>query len=196
VKAALDWAEASEHIGSICHALDVSLILHHLSGEHARVIALASRLGELAEANALQSAKAKSEIYTGWASAMAGSMPDGIVQFQRGLKLQTGIGTEEDLPLYLSMRADLLERSGEIGQALSVVGAALEQAMGTSNAVWLPMLHHRHALLRARSGHDGSSVQAELEDALALARSQGVTAWATRISHDLARHTREHRPRD
>ncbi|MBZ6076789.1 ATP-binding protein [Microvirga puerhi] len=187
VEAALRWAEEIEHLGSICHALDVALLFHHFEQNLPGVLRHAKRMRELADRHNLPNCEAKSDIFSGWARALQGEVKEGRDIFERGLTHQLAIGTEEDLPLYLDMRAATLEREGDDQRALQAVEEALNHARRTSNVFWLPELYRRRAILGQRCSWAAERVRDDLLHALQLAQEQGAELIAQRVRGELLR---------
>ncbi|QRM29961.1 adenylate/guanylate cyclase domain-containing protein [Microvirga sp. VF16] len=187
VEAALHWAEEINHLGSICHALDVALIFNHFEKNGPEVLRLSARMRELAVQYDLPNCEAKADIFSGWALALQGHVTEGRGKFERGLKHQLKIGTEEDLPLYMDMRAATLECEGRDDLALRAIEEALEYAKRTSDVFWLPELYRRRAALGEQCGRSAVLVRLDLERALSLAVAQGAETIAQRVRDDLQR---------
>jgi predicted ATPase/class 3 adenylate cyclase/DNA-binding transcriptional ArsR family regulator len=187
IEAALDWAGEINHLGSICHALDVALIFNHFEKNHSAVLRLSARMRELAEQHDLPNCEAKSDIFAGWALTLQGQVTEGRSMFERGLKHQLEIGTEEDLPLYMDMRATTLQCEGCDSLALHAIEEALDHAKRTSDVFWLPELYRRRAELSDRCGRPMLLVSGDLEHALALAVKHGAEMIAQRARDDLQR---------
>ncbi|MET0427138.1 MAG: AAA family ATPase [Microvirga sp.] len=182
---ALAWAEETGHLGSICHALDVALLVNHFDRNLPEVLRLSMRMREIADTHALPNCKAKSEIFSGWAQALGGEPEQGAALFETGLDHQVRIGTEEDLPIYLDMRSATLECRERHELALQAIDEALDHANRTSNAFWLPELYRRRAVLRGRCGWSAREIRQDLRHALQLAEDQEAEALAQRIRADL-----------
>jgi predicted ATPase len=182
--AAIGCAESIEHLGSLCHALDIALTLYGWEHDHATVAQLADRLGRIADLHDLPNAAAKSKIFSGWARAFDGDLSGGLVKLNHGLDLQKAIGTDEDMPIYAGMAAELLARLGREAAASQLLDEALEQAERAGNLFWVPELYRRRASLRRNGGEDLKSP--DLDRALELARKQGAKALVRRITSDHA----------
>jgi predicted ATPase len=184
VNEALHWAEEIGHVGSLCHAIDIALMLHRFDENHSAARDLAERLAVIAERHSLPAADAKSRIFRGWASGSLGNVASGLHALTEGLELQRAIGTDEDMPVHASMAAELLAQSGRPIAAISLLEDAIAQAERAGNVFWVPELHRAHALLLQPS--DPYRAGAQLLHALSLAQSQGASAIVRRIEGDIA----------
>jgi predicted ATPase len=184
IKAALDWAETLHHVGSLCHALDNALLLARYEGAAELVSILARRAREIADAHGLPGVAAKSRIFSGWSRGMAGELAPGLRELEEGLAQQRAIGTDEDMPVYLDMRAELLSLAGEAPSALRLLDDAIGHAERSANLFWLPELYRRRAELRQQRGDDLALVRGDLDHALALATQSGATTLAQRARLD------------
>jgi len=188
---ALHWAEATQHLGSICHAHDFAMMLGRYQCRHEDVAELALRLRGIAEANALPGLKAKSKIFAGWARAMTGELAAGFAEFEDGFAQHRAIGTDEDLPIYADMHAALLERQDRHADARHVLDTAIEEARRSANLFWMPELMRRRAGAVRAAGADPVICRTDLVQALALAEHQGARSLADRARADLERFERE-----
>jgi predicted ATPase len=118
---------------------------------------------------------------------MTGSVEAGLATFDEGLEAQRAIGTEENLSAYLDMRAEILERAGRLEEALALLRQTIDACTEAGQLFWLPELYRRRALLMARLGGGPDQVQADLQQALALAESQGALTLAERARNEIAR---------
>ena len=186
VQAALDWARQLDHPASLSHALDFALMLRRYENDFAGAAALASQLQEVADANGLVGAQAKSLIFSGWALALQGSLNEGLQKLEQGLAKQRETGTEEDLPVFLEMQAELLGLLNRPELGIAVLGAAIERAERLGHMFWIPELYRRRALLRHMSGQPRALCLHDLERALAEAEGRGAKTLAARASENLA----------
>ncbi len=188
IREALTWAEAIDHTGSLCHALDNAILLATYERDISKVADLARRMRSLADEHDLPEVRAKSRIYAGWALALSGSLDDGLKEFEDGLAIHNAIGTDEDMPVYNSLRAELLVRSRQTDRALSILNDAIVDAERAGNVVWLPELYRQRAVTWQSHGPDRGTSHRDFEQAIALAQQQGATALADRARADLDRH--------
>jgi predicted ATPase len=186
VQAALDGAQQLDHPASLSHALDFALMLRRYENDFAGAAALASQWEEVADAHGLVGAQAKSQIFGGWALGMQGSLEEGLHKLEEGLAKQRATGTEEDLPVFLEMQAELLGRLSRPDKGIAVLGAAIERAERLGHMFWIPELYRRRALLRHMTGQARHLCIHDLERALAEAEGRGAKTLASRASENLA----------
>ena len=88
------------------------------------------------------------------------------------------------MPYWLSLLADLLDRTGQRDAARSTLDAATASAQARSDVWWLP------EVLRMRAAHDEHRPAAvsRLRTAAGLATGHGSVALLRRCEHDLAEH--------
>ncbi|WP_230531060.1 ATP-binding protein [Microvirga roseola] len=184
---ALEWAEAIDHPGSLCHALDIANLLSCYKRDIAGTIAFSRRLRELGETYERPEIRAKSRIFGGWGIALQGQVAEGLQELEEGLEIQQATGTDEDVPVYRSLWAELLVLSGRAERALSVLDEAIRDAEATGNLVWAPELYRQRASVREQAQPDRSASLQDLERALALAETQGAKALAERARADAER---------
>jgi predicted ATPase len=189
IEAAVRWAEDINHLGSLCHALDYAIMLARYQRNVSKVAALSYRMQELAETHSLRDWKVKSSIFNGWAVALAlsNSPSQGLRELKEGLTLQQAIGTDEDLPVYRDMLAEVLGLARDFRAAVQVLDNAIADAERTGNLFWAPQLYRRRARLRQAAGDPQDVCRVDLEHALALAQGQGAAALTNKARIDLDR---------
>lgn len=187
IKQALTWAEATDHPGSLCHALDNAILLASYQHDASKVSHLAQRMRMLADEHDLPEVRAKSRIFAGWSLALTKSLEAGLREFEEGLKAHRAIGTDEDMPVYCSLWAELLVKSQQADKALAVLSSAIVEAEKTGNVVWLPELYRLRAVTRQAHQPDRVSSSKDLDQAMSLADGQGAAALAARARADLTR---------
>ena len=186
MEAALDWAERIAHPDSLFHALDYAVGLARYQNDFRRAIAVAGRMSAMAAERALPGGRAKAKLFGGWARARLGDLDGGVVEFNEGFALQRDIGTEENLPLYRDMEAELLAQAGRHEEAVAIVEEAIVSSGRSGQVFWLPELHRRRGLLRLRLGASLDDTRLDLHRALALAESHAAAALARRAHADIA----------
>ncbi|HEV2559251.1 MAG TPA: AAA family ATPase [Microvirga sp.] len=182
---AIAWAEAVDHPGSICHALEYQALYHWLQGEPEPVADVALRIATIAERHDLALMQAKSQVYRGWALAHLSGLDAGMAQFFEALEKLRRIDTEESASLYADMKADLLGRSGETDRAIAVLDQVIGHQTTMGQRFWLPELYRRRAMFRHRRGEGRGTAIGDLSTALSIAHEQGALRLAARVSVDL-----------
>jgi predicted ATPase/class 3 adenylate cyclase len=187
IRQAMEWAEATDHPGSLCHALDNAILLASYEHDIPKVAELARRMRELADEHDLPEVRAKSRIFAGWSLALREHLDAGLREFEEGLKAHRAIGTDEDMPVYCSLWAELLVKSGQIDKAMAVLNSAIMETEQAGNVVWLPELYRLRAVTRQAHQPDRVSSQRDLNRAASLADEQGAAGLAAKVRADLAR---------
>lgn len=185
MKQALDWAERLAHPDSVFHALDYAVGLSRYRHDLHGAISVAERMRAIAEERVLPGGRAKAKLFGGWARALLGDEKQGLAEFNEGFALQRDIGTEENLPIYQDMEAELLAQAGEFDEALAIVDRAIAGSGQSGQVFWLPELHRRRSRLRHALGASAEEAAADLHRAIQLAESHAATALVARARADL-----------
>ncbi len=178
VEASLAHAERLGHVGSLAHALDIAVMLHHYRGDAQAVAGVARRLDLLSEANDLEEYRAKARLFLGASRLAADDESDvagALSEIEAGFAVLRDIGTPEDFPVYQCMRAEALRRLGRGGEAAAALdeGRAIILSQGVN--YWSAELARNEALVGAtRPDPDAAAIRDCLKDAEAIARGQGA----------------------
>ncbi len=181
VEAAIAHARLLDHGGSLLHALDIAVMLHHYRRDSDATRQVAERLITLATTSDLEEYRAKGEIFAGWVEIEAGDARAGLARVEAGFATMQEIGTPEDFPVYQCIRADALIRLGDPDGAVAALaeGRAVIAEQGVN--YWGAEIARLEAAVEmAREGGDSSVVAARIDDACNLARSQGALALELR----------------
>jgi predicted ATPase/class 3 adenylate cyclase len=188
IRAAIRWSEEIDHLGSKLHAIDYGIVLNAFQQDFAEVLRLSASMCAITEAHSSPGVDAKVKIFAGWARGLTGALTEGLREFEEGLAFHRSIGTDEDIPVYIDLWAQLLERAGAFQAGVDVLDCAITEAKSTGNIVWLPELYRRRALLRQQTnGLERKASLEDLERALSLAVGQGASTLAARVQADLQR---------
>ena len=172
---AIEHAGRLGHLGSMLHALDIAVMLHHYRRDGAHAAAVARRLLALAAEHDLEDYRAKAEIFLGWVEIDAGRIGDGLARLDRGFATMQAIGTPEDFPVYQCMRAEALRCMGDPENALAVLreGRSIVEAEGVN--YWAAELaRHEAEAEMARARPDAGFIAARLAEAHSIAVAQGA----------------------
>ncbi len=179
--AALAHAEALDHVGSLLHALDIAVMLHHYRRDGAAVGRCAERLQRLGTDYDLEEYRAKADIFQGWRAIDAGDPEAGLARIDRSFKILEEVGTPEDFPVYQCMRAEALRLSGDLEQALAALAGAKAVIAEQGVAYWAAEIARHEALVEmSRAVPDLGLVAAKLEEARRIALAQGALALELR----------------
>ncbi|MHB9403274.1 ATP-binding protein [Mesorhizobium sp. RSR380A] len=184
----LEWAAATDHVGSIVHALHYTIVLRRCQGRYHDVASLAERMRSISEQHGLAASLARADIYGGWAEAMSSSLERGANQFESGLDLQQKIGTGDNMSIHIDMQSEILQRSGRPAEASALVDKAILLGRKEGQWFWLSELYRRRAQLRQVLGDKPQRVVSDLRRAIQTAESQGAKWLAVRAEDDLRLH--------
>ncbi|WP_262299667.1 ATP-binding protein [Microvirga sesbaniae] len=183
--AAVRWADEIAHVGSICHALDMAMLHGFYRRDRLMVSSLSERLRDIGNEHGLAGAIAKSSIFAGWCRADT-APDDGLHLIHEGLRVQKEVGTEEDLPIYLDMLAELTEISGSLGEALTILDKAIEHSLATVDAFWLAELYRRRAVLKWTACYQPGEISSDLNSSVRTANAQHARAILKKIQDSKA----------
>ncbi len=180
---ALAHARAIDHVGSLLHALDIALMLHHYRRDGAAVARHAEHLLELAVHHDLEEYRAKADIFLGWRDIDAGRPQPGLERVSRGFRVMQEVGTPEDFPVYQCMRAAALCQLGDPDAALAALAEARAVIAEQGVAYWAAEIARHEALAElSRARPDAALVAAKLDEAQRIAKSQGALALELRAA--------------
>ncbi|GLK85754.1 ATP-binding protein [Ancylobacter defluvii] len=185
MKEALDWAERLAHPDSVFHALDYAVGLSRYRHDLHGALSVAGRMRAIAEERSLPGGRAKAKLFGGWARALLGDEKQGLAEFNEGFALQREIGTEENLPIYHDMEAELLAQAGLFDEALAIMDRAIAGSSQSGQVFWLPELYRRRSRLRHALGASAEEAAADLHRAIELAESHAAAALVSRARADL-----------
>jgi predicted ATPase/class 3 adenylate cyclase len=172
VTRALEWAEEIDHLGSRFHALDIALMLNCYRKDATRVAQLAQSMRALSQAFGAKPFLAKANIFEGWALGIAEDPARGRSLLNDGLAKQAAIGTEEDVPVYMEMLAQLESRCDNAARGLAIVQQAITRAEAAGHRFWLAELFRRQALLHHEVGDRAELVAAAFSRSREIAVEQ------------------------
>ena len=129
-------------------------------------------------------------VYRGWAKVKSGEVAEGISLLRSGASAYRATGAETFMPHYIALLAGACEIAGQIEEAVTLLGDALQIVEGTGER-WLAAELNRHkGQLLLRQGH--SQVAEELyRKAFSIAEEQGAKLWELRAAASLARLRRD-----
>ncbi|MDQ6436582.1 AAA family ATPase [Mesorhizobium sp. LHD-90] len=168
------WALRTGHVSSITHACINDAMLSCYRRDFASLRDVIADLRQLTARHHLPSLAVSAQIFEGWCDGNVGELARGKEKMREGLGLHGQVQTPEDEPVYCGMLAELLARSGEIGQALALLHSAVAQAEAGGSRYWLAELHRRIAQLLALDSAEGSRAAAAFEKSLITAAEQNA----------------------
>jgi predicted ATPase len=178
---AVSMARRLQHAPSLAHGLWFIGDGQLARGDFAAVIATATELLELCEANRLPQPRATALMFLGWGLARSGETTEATRRLEEGLRLWEKLGARSYLPRSLCLLAEAHLLAGRHADGLEQIARALQIATQTGEHWYVAQMHHLRAelLLKAR-GADWKAAEACLNTALSIARAQGAKAWELR----------------
>jgi len=132
--------------------------------------------------------KALSEIYLGWADAIAGDLERGIARIRQYLSEVKASGCEYMYDRCLSFIAIALSRMGRFDEALKAIDESFSFTDRTGQHYYEAELHRlKGELLLARNPSDGARAERCFRSAIDIAREQQARSWELRAATSLAR---------
>jgi predicted ATPase len=182
----LAWTRAFGHANTTGLVLCFGTMTHIWLREPDRVRAAAQEAIALAEEMALPLWHAWGRIQLGWALSQADAA-GGIDEMNAGLAEARRIGAGRFAPFHLGLLADAQTRAGRHAEARASLAAAFRELAHGHHRAFAVELHRTRA---AAELHDpdgsGDRAEAELREALQLARAQEALALELRVARDLA----------
>ncbi|MFZ2059653.1 MAG: hypothetical protein WAU82_01450, partial [Candidatus Binatus sp.] len=129
-----------------------------------------------------------SEIYLGWADALAGDLDGGIARMRLHMSELKGAGSEYISDRYFAFVATALGRLSRSDEALRIVDESFEFIEKTGQQYYAAELRRlRGELLLAQSASNASQAEQSFRDAIEIARQQHAKSWELRATTSLAR---------
>ena len=173
----------------IAHPFSLALVLlaagevYQLRREPGLVDSVGRELLDLARDHAFTLFHAFGLMFSGWARATRGDLPDGLSMMQQGANLFRSLGQRIGLA-HRAHLAEILIAHGSLDASLAVLGDALRQSEDTGEGAFMAELHRlRGEALRQRARSEDA--EASLRSALAVATRQGAWLFALRAASDL-----------
>ncbi len=166
------WAEKTSHVGSIAHALINSAMLATYRRDFTQLRSDIVALRNVTEKNRLPTLAATAQILEGWCSGLEGDAVAGRDVMRRGLDIHRKLQTPEDYPVYCTMLAEILAKSGDAAEALQLLNSIVEDRGSAGHSFWLAELHRRRAHLMALGAAAAQDILTVLELSLEIAARQ------------------------
>jgi predicted ATPase len=145
----------------------------------------------LTKDNRLPSLAATSQILEGWCEGVEGNAARGREMIRQGLEVHGELQTPEDYPVYCSLLAEIMTRTGEIKEGLELLAAAITAGEQTGHRYWLAELHRRRAHLLCLCRASDNEVLGAFQECLIIASEQNavpilLTAFEALVSSGLS----------
>jgi class 3 adenylate cyclase/predicted ATPase len=134
--------------------------------------------------------RAQGTIFRGWLKVKNGEVTEGLALLDSGSSAYRTTGAEAWMPHYFALLAAAREIAGQIDEAASLCGEALQVVEKTGQRWLAAELTRLQGRLLLRQG-DGESAERLYRDALRISHEQGAKLWELRAAVSLARLLRE-----
>ena len=181
-------AERLSHAGSTAHAMDIALMLYSFRKDAQEVRVRADQLITLSEDEKFSAHRSKGEIFRGWALIGLDELERGIACLREGIATLRGIGTYEDLPVFLSMLAEAYAENDKPSEGMAAIEEAFRETERAALRYWLPELFRRKGeLLLNIPESDPAEAESCFETSIQLARQQRAKSLELRAATSYAR---------
>lgn len=189
-RASLEDARELDHPVSLCYALSEGVCtIALLMGDSETLLEAVNALSVETRRHGISTWKARTRMWQGLVQMHFG---DASAYDREIYPAMVGIGSKRfylSLTPFVSVAAELLARSGLLGQATDLIDPALERATEIKDECSLPELMRAKAEVLMMKGGEAAELAAEalLEEALARSRRGGFMSWELRCVTSLAR---------
>lgn len=183
---ALDLAETKGDELARAHALVQGAFVHFYYRDVEPCRRLAAAAEDIARERRLPFHLSCARILLGWCLSQEGTHDEALREVRAGIRTSLVAAARMDLPLFLAVLAECLDRAGERGRALEALDEAFAHAGRGRSYFYVPELYRMSAdLLLARG--DGETARLALEQAEAMAREQASPLFAGRVAASFER---------
>jgi len=187
VRVANDCARVLSHAGSVAHAMDIRVMLHHYLRNGDKVRTIAEAMIAFGEEKGFPDYVAKGIFFGGWALITLNRADAGLADLLKGIEMQRAIGTKEDFPVYFDMLAEAYRIGGQGEQALTQLDEAFAVADESGIHYWDAELHRRKGEVLCSLGEDRErEAEACFRKALEIAGEQKAKSLELRAVMSLA----------
>jgi class 3 adenylate cyclase/predicted ATPase len=186
----LGRARALDHPHTLSYALDAACTLFQLFGIRRHVERQSGRLLALTEKHDFAFWRAQAMMYRAWAATESPAGDDALTALREGMAAHWATGAQVFTPFHQGLLAAACSRAGSLADAADLLSQALARCERTAETWFTAELHRIRAGLHLRCGASAEA-EADLVQALAIARDQGARLWELRAATDLARLRRQ-----
>ncbi|MFZ1886783.1 MAG: AAA family ATPase [Candidatus Binataceae bacterium] len=141
--------------------------------------------------------RALSEIYLGWADAIAGDLDGGIARMKRHMIELKAVGSEYISDRYFSFISIALGRQRRFDEGLRTIDESFQFIERTGQRYYEAELHRiRGELLLAQDPANAKRAEESIRTAIEISRRQHAKSWELRATTSLARLLAKQRKRD
>ena len=186
----MNIATAIAHSGPKTMLADIhgfATYIYELRREPEQMRARAAARLVLATESGFFTGRALSEIYLGWADALAGDLEGGIARMRLHMSELKAAGSEYISDRYFAFIATALGRLRRFDEALRIVDESFPFIERTGQQYYEAELHRlKGELLLAQDSSNGQAEQS-FRAAIEIARKQHAKSWELRATTSLAR---------
>jgi tetratricopeptide (TPR) repeat protein len=155
-----------------------------------------ARLG-LATESGMFTGRVLSEIYLGWADALAGDLEGGVARMQHHMLELKAASSEYISDRYLTFVASALGRMGRFDEGLSTIDESFPFIERSGQRYYEAELHRlKGELLLAQNVSNAAQAEKSFRIAIDIARKQRAKSWELRATTSLSRLMRDTDRRD
>jgi class 3 adenylate cyclase/predicted ATPase len=188
--AAISEAVTLAHAPSLAASLAMGARLLALCGDHAALDRCAGQLIAVAGGQGFPLYQALGTIYRGWSKVMSGDVSEGMSLLRSGSSAYSVTGADARISFHIALLAKACEIAGQVEEALSVVGDALQIVERTVERWFAAELYRHKGQLMLRQG-DFAAAEELYRKALSIAKEQDAKLWELRAALSLARLRRD-----
>jgi predicted ATPase len=184
--AAIAEAVTLAHAPSLAASLAIGARLLAIAGDHAALDQCAGQLIAVAGGQGFPLYQALGTIYRGWGKVMSGDVAEGMSLLRSGSSAYSATGADTRISFHIALLAKACEIAGQVEEALSLVGDALQIAERIGERWFAAELYRHKGQLMLRHGDFGAAEQF-YRQALRIAREQEAKLWELRAAARFAR---------
>jgi len=194
---AISLARATGHPISLCFALALRAVMLAGGGQAREVDLVCEELVPLAQDQDAPVWIGLGQLLRSWARASLEPGDDTLAsESQAAIALAGSTRNLAGAPFFMCCHADTLRLSGQLAEALQLIGGALAFSAQLKQGLYDAELRRlKGDLLLALGGHPEQEAEAEYRRALEIARAQSARSLELRAAHSLARLWRRQRKR-
>jgi predicted ATPase len=188
--AAIAEAVTLAHAPSLAASLAIGCRLLSIGDDQAALDQCAGQLIAVASGQGFPLYQALGTIYRGWGKVMSGDVVEGMSLLRSGSAAYSATGADTRISFHTALLAKACEIAGQVDEALSLVGDALQIAERIGERWFAAELHRHKGQLMLRRGDFGAAEQL-YRQALRIAKEQEAKLWELRAAARLARLRRD-----
>jgi predicted ATPase len=184
--AAIAEARRLAHPPSLAQSLNIGTRLLSLDGDNVALDGRAEQLAAIATEQGFPYWRAAGTIFRGWAKVKNGGVVEGISLLRSGSIAFRDTGAQTWMPLHTALLASACEIAGQLAEALTLFGDALQIVERTGERWFAAEVYRHKGELLLRLGYMEAAEEL-YRKALAIAKEQEAKLWELRAAASLAR---------